>query len=69
MTDMSKVFAISNERMVILERGTTDEVIRMAKKYNIHQTGDISRAYIEMVERIKARLVKDGVDPETVRSE
>ena len=69
MTNMAKAFAISHERVVILERGSTDEVIRMAKKYNIHQTGDISRAYIEMVERIKERLVKDGVDPETVRSE
>ena len=69
MTNMSKIFAISNERNVILEKGSTDEVIRMAKKYNIHQTGDVSRSYIEMVERIKARLVADNVDPETVRSE
>jgi hypothetical protein len=51
-----------------IETMPLDAVIIYAKKYNIHRISD-NEFYLGNVERIKARLIADGVDPETVRSE
>ena len=51
-----------------IETMPLDAVIIYAKKYNIHRISD-NEFYLANVQRIKARLIADGVDPETVRSE
>lgn len=52
----------------IIENGTTEEFIEMAKSYNIFQTGKTS-TYIFMCQKIKDRLDREGLDYETVRPE
>jgi hypothetical protein len=50
----------------LIATGPINELIEYAKKYNIHQVSN-SRSYTEQVEKIKTRLVSEGIDPETIR--
>lgn len=52
----------------IIDEGTTDEFISFAKGYNIFQVPR-SKVYTKMVDRIKARLDREGLDYEIVRPE
>jgi hypothetical protein len=51
-----------------IETMPIDAVIVYAKKYNIHRISN-NEFYLSNIARIKARLIADGIDPETVRSE
>jgi hypothetical protein len=50
----------------LITSGPIDELIDYAKDYDIHQTNGTSR-YYEQVNKIKNRLVAEGIDPETIR--
>jgi hypothetical protein len=50
----------------LISSGPIDELIAYAKEYNIHQVSN-SRRYSEQVEKIKNRLIAEGIDPETIR--
>lgn len=50
----------------LISSGPIDELINYAKEYNIHQVSN-SRSYTEQVEKIKNRLIAEGIDPETIR--
>ena len=65
---MIDVQAMLAAQQTSIETMPLDAVIIYAKKYNIHRISD-NEFYLGNVKRIKARLLADGVDPETVRSE
>lgn len=65
---MIDVQAMLAAQQTSIETMPLDAVIIYAKKYNIHRISD-NEFYLGNVKRIKARLIADGVDPETVRSE
>jgi hypothetical protein len=50
----------------LISDGSVDELIAYAKEYNIHQVSN-SKRYTEQVNKIKARLIKENIDPETIR--
>jgi hypothetical protein len=50
----------------LISEGPVNELIEYAKEYNIHQVSNSSR-YTEQVDKIKNRLVAEGIDPETIR--
>jgi hypothetical protein len=50
----------------LISNGPIDELIAYAKEYNIHQVSNSTR-YTEQVNKIKNRLVAEGIDPETIR--
>lgn len=63
------VQAIANEIQrieTLIATGPLEELIAYAKEYNIHHV-TTNRRYNEQVEKIKQRLIAEGVDPETVR--
>lgn len=51
----------------VIENGTTEEVIQLAKEFNIHDITNTNKRFNDVVSKIKDRLTKDGVDLETVR--
>lgn len=51
---------------LLITSGPIDELIDYAKEYNIHQTNGTTR-YQEQVNKIKNRLIAEGIDPETIR--
>jgi len=51
---------------LLITSGPIDELIDYAKEYDIHQTNGTTR-YQEQVNKIKNRLVAEGIDPETIR--
>lgn len=51
---------------LLITSGPIDELIDYAKEYDIHQTNGTAR-YQEQVNKIKNRLVAEGIDPETIR--
>lgn len=59
---------IVSKYIKIIDEGTTDEFISFAKGYNIFQTPR-TKIYSRMVDRIKARLDREGLDYEIVRPE
>lgn len=68
MIDLQPVFEYRQKIEKLIESGPIDELIAYAKKYNIHQEGGV-RFYRDQVAKIKQRLISEGIDPETVRSE
>ena len=50
----------------LISTGPIDELIAYAKEYNIHQVSN-SKRYSEQVDKIKNRLIAEGIDPETIR--
>ncbi len=52
----------------LISVGPIDELIEYAKEYNIHQVSN-SKRYTEQVEKIKTRLIAEGIDPETIRKQ
>jgi len=55
----------------LIDEGTVDEVIAYAKEYNLHFPikDNTSFIYKERIARIKARLISEGIDPDTIRNE
>lgn len=53
---------------VLIASGPIDELIEYVKVYDIHQVSN-SRFYTEQVNKIKARLIAEGIDPETIRKQ
>lgn len=51
---------------LLITSGPIDELIDYAKEYDIHQTNGTTR-YQEQVNKIKNRLIAEGIDPETIR--
>lgn len=51
---------------LLIANGPINDVINYAKEYDIHQVDGTSR-YFEQVNKIKNRLVAEGIDPETIR--
>lgn len=50
----------------LISTGPIDELIDYAKEYNIHQVSN-SKRYSEQVDKIKNRLIAEGIDPKTIR--
>ena len=50
----------------LIDSGPINELIEYAKLYNIHQTST-QVLYNEKCDRIKQRLIAEGIDPETIR--
>lgn len=50
----------------LISNGSINELIAYAKEYDIHQTNGTTR-YQEQVNKIKNRLIAEGIDPETIR--
>ena len=50
----------------LISTGPINELIEYAKEYNIHQVSNSLR-YTEQVNKIKNRLIAEGIDPETIR--
>jgi hypothetical protein len=50
----------------LISSGPINELIAYAKEYNIHQVSN-SQRYTEQVNKIKNRLIAEGIDPETIR--
>ena len=65
MTD-DEIFADIERIETLIATGPIDELIEYAKDYDIHQVSN-SKRYTEQVEKIKTRLVSEGIDPETIR--
>ena len=63
---MSDILQIIQKIETLISTGPIDELIEYAKEYNIHQVSN-SRRYSEQVEKIKNRLIAEGIDPETIR--
>jgi hypothetical protein len=61
-----EIFANLNRIETLIATGPIDELIQYAKEYDIHQVSN-SKRYTEQVEKIKIRLVSEGIDPETIR--
>jgi hypothetical protein len=59
---------VKNDRNRIITQGTVEELISLAKDFNIHQESTNSW-YIDITNTIKRKLEYYGVDPESVRSE
>lgn len=55
----------------IIDHGTLDELIAYAKELNLHFPikDNTSFLYKDRVTRIKARLLNEGIDPNTIRNE
>lgn len=51
---------------LLIASGPIDELINYAKNYDIHQANGTS-IYQAQVNKIKNRLVAEGIDPETIR--
>lgn len=66
MTEDEQVIAEINRIETLIATGPIDELIEYAKEYDIHQVSN-SKRYTAQVEKIKARLVSEGIDPETIR--
>ena len=67
VSDLTPVFEIMQERERILNEGTLDEVIDLAKEYNINQTFQhTTTPYKTMVDRIKQRLTVEKYDWTTI---
>ena len=66
--DMSDLETEIQKIEVLISSGPIDELIEYAKKYDIHQISN-SRFYTEQVNKIKARLIAEGIDPETIRKQ
>lgn len=52
----------------LCENGPLDDFLIWAKEYNIFQVSR-STLYDEMCEKIRTRMNKEGLDPETLRTE
>jgi hypothetical protein len=65
MTD-DEMFAELQRIETLIATGPIDELIEYAKEYDIHQVSN-SKKYTMQVEKITARLVSEGIDPETIR--
>ncbi len=52
----------------LISVGPIGELVEYAKEYNIHQVSN-SKKYTEQIEKIKARLIAEGIDPETIRKQ
>jgi hypothetical protein len=65
---MSDILQIIQEIDALISTGPIDELIDYAKEYNIHQVSN-SRRYSEQVDKIKNRLIAEGIDPETIRKQ
>jgi hypothetical protein len=63
---MSEILRIIQKIETLISSGPIDELIAYAKEYNIHQVSN-SKRYSEQVDKIKNRLVAEGIDPETIR--
>jgi hypothetical protein len=53
---------------ILISVGPIDELIQYAKEYDIHQVSN-SKRYTEQVNKIKTRLIAEGIDPETIRKQ
>lgn len=57
-------------RDLLIDEGPIENVIEFAKSFNIHQDITKTTSYnVNIINRIKARLISEGIDLETVRSE
>ena len=67
MIDLSHVIATLEDREHILTEGTLDEVIELAREYNINSVEEnTTTPYQLMVDKIKQRLTKEHYDWTTV---
>ena len=66
MLHTTKLFEELQRIDALISHGPIDELINYAKEYDIHQQNGTSR-YYEQVNKIKNRLVAEGIDPETIR--
>lgn len=66
MFDPQKALDKINEQNRIISEGSKEELVEYAKSYDIHQES-ISQHYIDICNKIKAKLEYYGVDPESVR--
>ena len=63
----SVIFEYKQKIEQLIESGPIDELIAYAKEYNIHQENGV-KSYRDQVDKIKQRLISEGIDPDTVRS-
>lgn len=57
-------------RDLLINEGSIQDVIEFAKSFDIHQDITKTTSYnVNLINRIKERLISEGIDPETVRSE
>lgn len=66
--DTSELEIEFEKTQLLISSGPINELIEYAKEYNIHQVSN-SRFYTEQVNKIKARLIAEGIDPETIRKQ
>ena len=67
IVDFSPLIFAIEQRDDLIANGPIQEVIDFAKSYGIHQDYDkIASATMHVIEKIKARLIKDGIDPNTI---
>lgn len=65
--DLTPLIDYLELRNELIENGDINEVIEFAKSYGIHQDYDkIASATMHTIEQIKQRLIKDGIDPNTI---
>lgn len=58
-----------NQEMIqIIESGSLEDFIKLAKEYNIFQQST-NKFYLSMCQKIKDRLVKEGLTEDIVRPE
>jgi hypothetical protein len=61
--DFASIFELMQERERILNEGTLDEVIELAKEYHINAVQEhTTTPYKVMVDRIKQKLTKEHYD-------
>jgi len=57
---------LEDQRQRIISQGTVEELIALAKEFNIHQVST-NKWYSTMCNQIKRKLEYYGVNPESVR--
>jgi len=55
----------------IIENGTIEQVIELAKEYDLHApiVESTGQGHINRVNGLKQRLIEAGIDPDTIRNE
>jgi hypothetical protein len=67
VTDLTPILELMQERERIITEGTLDEVIALAKEFNINDTIEHTTTPYKMtVEQIKKRLTNDKYDWTTI---
>lgn len=68
MNNDDNIFEALTKIETLISVGPIADLIEYAKEYNIHQVSN-SKRYTEQVNKIKARLIAEGIDPETIRKQ